>query len=57
MLRTYGCTTGQGWHFGRAAPARSTRALQAERGLLIAASPSAVAGETVSIRQGRRKRA
>lgn len=57
MLKALGCATGQGWHFGRAAPARSTRALLAERGLLIAASPSAVAGETVSIRQGRRKRA
>ena len=57
MLKALGCATGQGWHFGRPAPARSTRALLAERGLLIAASPSAVAGETVSIRQGQRKRA
>ncbi|KKC25085.1 putative bifunctional diguanylate cyclase/phosphodiesterase [Sphingomonas sp. SRS2] len=57
LLKTLGCATGQGWHFGRPVPARTTRALLAERGLLIAASPSAVAGETVSIRQGRRKRA
>ena len=57
MLIGLGCVTGQGWHFGKPAPARATRALLAERGLLIAASPSAVAGETVSIRQGRKKRA
>jgi len=51
MLLGLGCATGQGWHFGRAAPARATRALLAERGLLIAASPSALAGEVVSLRQ------
>ena len=55
MLTGLGCTTGQGWHFGRAIPARATRALLAERGLLIAASPSAVAGEVVSMRQGRKR--
>ena len=55
MLTGLGCPTGQGWHFGRAIPARATRALLAERGLLIAASPSAVAGEVVSLRQGRKR--
>jgi diguanylate cyclase (GGDEF)-like protein len=55
MLTGLGCATGQGWHFGRAVPARATRALLAERGLLIAASPSAVAGEVVSMRQGRKR--
>ena len=57
MLVAIGCTTGQGWHFGRPAPARTTRGLLAARGLLSAASPSAVAGEVVALRQGRRKRA
>ena len=57
MLIGLGCVAGQGWHFGKPVPARATRALLAERGLLTAASPSAVAGETVSIRQGRKKRA
>jgi diguanylate cyclase (GGDEF)-like protein len=57
MLTGIGCTNGQGWHFGRPAPARTTRGLLAGCGLLSAASPSAVAGEVVSMRQGRRKRA
>ena len=57
MLVALGCENGQGWHFGKPIPARATRALLAERGLLNIASPSAVAGEVVSLRQGRRKRA
>ena len=57
MLSGLGCTMGQGWTFGRPAPARTTRALLAERGLLTAASPSSVAGEVVSLRQGKKKRA
>jgi hypothetical protein len=48
---------GQGWHFGRPIPARTTRALLAGRDLLNAASPSAVAGEVVSMRQAKKKRA
>ena len=56
MLNSLGCPTGQGWHFGRPIPARATRALLAERGLLTAASPSAIAGGVV-MRQRRRKRA
>ncbi len=56
MLTGLGCPIGQGWHFGRPIPARATRALLAEHGLLIAASPSAVAGEVVTMRQSRRKR-
>jgi diguanylate cyclase (GGDEF)-like protein len=56
MLTGLGCPTGQGWHFGHPIPARATRALLAERGLLKAASPSAIAGGVV-MRQGRRKRA
>jgi diguanylate cyclase (GGDEF)-like protein len=55
MLIDMGCTTAQGWHFGRAAPARTTRALLAERGLLAAASPSAVAGGVVAMRQALKK--
>jgi EAL domain-containing protein (putative c-di-GMP-specific phosphodiesterase class I) len=57
MLVAIGCANGQGWHFGRAAPAKTTRGLLARRGLLVAASPVARAGEVVSMRQGRRKRA
>ncbi len=57
MLSGLGCTIGQGWHFGRPIPARATRALLAGRDLLIAASPSAVAGEVVSMRQGKKQRA
>jgi diguanylate cyclase (GGDEF)-like protein len=55
MLGSIGCPTAQGWHFGRAAPARATRALLAERGLLNGASPSAKAGE-VTMRQAARKK-
>ncbi len=55
MLTGIGCATAQGWHFGRAAPARATRAMLAQRGLLIAASPSAVAGEVARMRQGRKR--
>jgi len=55
LLIALGCDTGQGWTFGRPAGARATRALLAEKGLLIAASPSALAGETVSVRQRKRK--
>ncbi|MBO9378537.1 EAL domain-containing protein [Sphingomonas histidinilytica] len=57
MLTAIGCTMGQGWHFGRPAPARTTRALLAGRGLLSAASPIARDGEVVAMRQRRRKRA
>jgi len=57
MLTGIGCKTGQGWHFGRPAPARNTRGLLAGRGLLSAASPSASAGALVAMRQGLRKRA
>ncbi len=57
MLNGHGCPLGQGWHYGRPIPARATRALLAERELLLAASPSAVAGEIVSMRQGLKKRA
>jgi len=55
MLIESGCPIGQGWHFGRPIPARATRALLAERGLLIAASPSATAGEVVAMRQKRKR--
>jgi EAL domain-containing protein (putative c-di-GMP-specific phosphodiesterase class I) len=55
MLNSIGCPAGQGWLFGRPLPARATRALLAERGLLKAASPSAIAGGVV-MRQGRRRR-
>lgn len=57
LLREIGNVTVQGWHFGRAAPARNTRGLLAGRGQLIAASPSAVAGGVVAMRQGRKKQA
>ncbi|MFP5454801.1 MAG: putative bifunctional diguanylate cyclase/phosphodiesterase, partial [Alphaproteobacteria bacterium] len=57
LLGEIGNLTVQGWHFGRAAPARNTRGLLAGRGQLIAASPSAVAGGVVAMRQGRKKRA
>ncbi|MES2497671.1 MAG: EAL domain-containing protein [Pseudomonadota bacterium] len=57
MLTDMGCVMAQGWHFGRAAPARTTRGLLAGRGLLSAASPIAIVGEMVALRQGRRKRA
>jgi diguanylate cyclase (GGDEF)-like protein len=57
LLNGLGCTMGQGWHFGRPIPARTTRALLAGRDLLNAASPSAVAGEVVSMRQAKKKRA
>jgi len=56
LLGEMQCETVQGWHFGRAAPARTTRALLAERGLLVVATPSAVAGDVVAARQGLRKR-
>ncbi len=56
MLGSIACPTAQGWYFGKPAPARATRALLAERGLLNAASPSALAGE-VTMRQARKKRA
>jgi len=55
LLVAMGCNTGQGWTFGRAANIRATRGLLAEKGMLITASPSAMAGETVSARQRRRK--
>ncbi|MDZ3830633.1 MAG: EAL domain-containing protein [Sphingopyxis sp.] len=38
-LTRLGCAKGQGWHFGRAASARETAQLLAERGLLRAAEP------------------
>ncbi|ATE63374.1 putative bifunctional diguanylate cyclase/phosphodiesterase [Rhizorhabdus dicambivorans] len=57
MLGSIACPTAQGWHFGRPAPARATRALLAERGLLNAASPSAKAGALTMRQAARRKRA
>ena len=57
MLGSIGCPTAQGWYFGRAAPARATRALLAERGLLNDASPSAKAGEVTMRQAARKKRA